>query len=1824
MPHFKTFPLEDAWPSDSGPKITPPASPGATFALEDAWEVGAFPQPEVPPEPEVDGPPGRFMSNVGAAAQGYSNVATGVARQSVVPASRNDRALLQIFDRIDETGQPVPIQETGQYGLSTMSYPLVDIYSRSTPEERLKIRGPLGTGDPRDNPIYRAAERVQGAVAKALPVDPARADKIESKLFGGAGSLAGFITAGIIGRFTGTGTLVTGGIVGSRAAGDEAFQDALASGASLEDATRSSVMMERVGFGEVLPIAKALDRFDRASGGQARKWIGRMISVGVGGIEEGLQEGLAQMIQNFVASGIVKFDEERQVFEGVGENAGIGFTLGALMSFLAEAAGGRRARGRQGAEATPPVVGPVEGPPEAPMGPPEAPMGPPEAPMGPPEAPPGRGFTEGPPTTLPDGRPIPTTPGVAVEDATPEGYGPDDGPTVIVPPEAPPATPRDTTGKPQRPKKRATYLSDYLHAMGGIQNQGNELGHMGLDARPGMINKNGLSLDEAAYLAWEAGFLPEFTERPSIEEFLEILRDDFNGLTRRFHPDDADLVYQEEYHNQLVEQADRLGIVTVKPNGRAMSAKELQATIDSIMNDPGDPRAMELSKLPKPRRATVDQTEQGEQRVIPGAERITDKDLFERRMKGRKQATVPQKGAEAGGLFDEGAAEQGTQSDLDLSRAQPSIERAQEGPGENYVGFLTTADTKMPGEIPPIKGAVSREDVIRPLLAALGHRVFEGRKHFKVEAEGFFRKPGREVRVKKHGDIEVTLHELAHLIDNLDPEIGKAYRSKEFKLQIRGVSYEKTKLNEGFAEFVRLWSTQRQRVKERAPEFTDWFERYLDRQPWGKAFRESADLAHKWFSQESALRVISKFGTPDDINAGKKRRGERFRQNVFDDLEALKRAELTLFGEVLPMGFYESARLTRGVGAVVDGAMKWGAPKILPDGRWIFVDKNGESATNWNKATGEIEDNPNYTPWGLRTLLNPIWKHRREWGIYAFGRRAEVLKREGRENLLDASDIRTMLAFGDKYPEFEAVFQDYQKFNKQVLDFGEQTGIINREGRKTWETDVYIPMWRVSAEKKGRPAAYQKGLPGFTNMIVRLRGGTQNLRDPIQNIFENMQRMVEAGTMNHTKRYAINTISKTPGGGAILAKISTDSKQVTALTESVAKTMQAALAENSQAKATEAVEAGEDPAAALEAMQEQQQADRETMFDIYSRMPAFMKVLQPGIAPEGSDIHVHMENGRPIFTQVLDPLTYRALATLPRSKSVHIIMRMLKTSRRLMQMSITISFNFAFRNIARDQFMGASLSRYGYKPGIDAIRGMRSRVMQDALFKEMMANGGGIAGFWSQDHQSNGKLAKFYGSQGISYRNVLNAPAKMFRALEHIVDAFESATRLGEARMGIKKGAHPREVALAMREVSTDFAMRGDNQTLGYLYDSILFLKAGTVGVDRLYRGMVQDKHRRRAWTWAAGIGLASMGLHLINMGNPLYDDLEDWDRHSSWHFYIPNARYFSFLVQHGREPKTRREALPLYEHFRMPKPFELGGLGSIAEETISLIAGQYSGAEYGEQIRKIIMDMFRFDYLPGALRPLMDVKSNELSFFNVPIESQSIEQLQKWARYGPRTSQTMQAYGNYALRNLPKSVLNAKLVPSPAQLEALIRGYTNAWGLYGLTLADAVFFDDTPDIRTNQIPGLSVFYRQDRGGRTKYSNMFYELVRESVEARRTMVAMDRANRPDWAEKLAASRENLEYEQMGLAGKEARAIGNQLKAVQLAKGLEGTRALAVEWGKDRNRRDYFVGLRKSKKWNDVGALKSELLTYWIEVRNDLFELVVKDIEAQRDAPMIRQ
>jgi endonuclease YncB( thermonuclease family) len=121
------------------------------------------------------------------------------------------------------------------------------------------------------------------------------------------------------------------------------------------------------------------------------------------------------------------------------------------------------------------------------------------------------------------------------------------------------------------PKLGPTDMVGWLRLNGGLAEQGGELGHMGLDNKarnmdfagqeqrfgPLVNNDSGMNLDDAAMRAWEAGYFPDHAERPSVNEFLDALRDTHEGRNRRFLPEDhaeIDQFYGAQKERYALEQ----------------------------------------------------------------------------------------------------------------------------------------------------------------------------------------------------------------------------------------------------------------------------------------------------------------------------------------------------------------------------------------------------------------------------------------------------------------------------------------------------------------------------------------------------------------------------------------------------------------------------------------------------------------------------------------------------------------------------------------------------------------------------------------------------------------------------------------------------------------------------------------------------------------------------------------------------------------------------------------------------------------------------------------------------------------------------------------------------------------------------------------------------------------------------------------------------------------------------------------------------------------------------------------------------------------------
>ncbi len=333
----------------------------------------------------------------------------------------------------------------------------------------------------------------------------------------------------------------------------------------------------------------------------------------------------------------------------------------------------------------------------------------------------------------------------------------------------------------------------------------------------------------------------------------------------------------------------------------------------------------------------------------------------------------------------------------------------------------------------------------------------------------------------------------------------------------------------------------------------------------------------------------------------------------------------------------------------------------------------------------------------------------------------------------------------------------------------------------------------------------------------------------------------------------------------------------------------------------------------------------------------------------------------------------------------------------------------------------------------------------------------------------------------------------MMYFIETLADSFEMSTRLGEYKRLREQGVQPREAAYIGREISTDFAMKGDSQVLGALYDTVMFLRPAVVSMDRLYRGLAHDSNSGAIAAKAGTLALLSAWLYWQNKDNPTYQDLQDWDKDSYWHFFVP---------VNGVE-----------QHFRYPKAFEPGALSSMAERTVAALNEQEP--EYGKAVGRIMGNLFHLNLMPQAVAPLYEQATNRHGFTNTPIETPGMENLQPFLRAKPTTSETLKAAG-MATRDLPEA-----MQVNPAKAEALLRGYFNTWAMYGLMLSDEAFFGDKlPSRRTDDLPVIRRFYEDTPTKATKYQTMFYDMLSEARRVHGSLRELDDLNRSDIADQM--------------------------------------------------------------------------------------------------------
>lgn len=212
------------------------------------------------------------------------------------------------------------------------------------PPPALKGVGPTPPG-----PFGQAATAVGKLSDAAFPRIRKAEETIPSKVAGAVGSIAGFAgplaATKVLGIPKAVGAMFAGGV----AEGTGLYEEAIAHGATKEDARIAALYGIPLGMVEGVTAVRIVGRIHKMTGGAFRAtWREYAAEKGkdllASGIENGLQEMAQQLGGNVAAKKLVGYDKNREYFAGVGESGGLGSAAAVIVTLLG-LRGGRGAGG---------------------------------------------------------------------------------------------------------------------------------------------------------------------------------------------------------------------------------------------------------------------------------------------------------------------------------------------------------------------------------------------------------------------------------------------------------------------------------------------------------------------------------------------------------------------------------------------------------------------------------------------------------------------------------------------------------------------------------------------------------------------------------------------------------------------------------------------------------------------------------------------------------------------------------------------------------------------------------------------------------------------------------------------------------------------------------------------------------------------------------------------------------------------------------------------------------------------------------------------------------------------------------------------------------------------------------------------------------------------------------------------------------------------------------------------------------------------------------------------------------------------------------------
>lgn len=795
----------------------------------------------------------------------------------------------------------------------------------------------------------------------------------------------------------------------------------------------------------------------------------------------------------------------------------------------------------------------------------------------------------------------------------------------------------------------------------------------------------------------------------------------------------------------------------------------------------------------------------------------------------------------------------------------------------------------------PGKAPKPLSEIVEQIRHDFGLNITQG--HIRgAGVRGQYDRQNNGIRARIANDLPTISHELGHALNVRWDVLGKrgSNLTDAMRKELEGglsdemkANYQpKQYLSEGYAEYIRKFLQNRETAAIDYPEFTKHFLNSLSTKD-AAILEQLADEINAYYSLDadtatSSIRLREE-GAPDARTWGEKIKAK---------------------ASVLYQAWVDS---NHGI---------WEFDKATGANTYKLATNAAYSdAIAGQIITGDLTDvNGQYVGPGLKAALHGLnMNDKQQYKL--FGEYLTV--KHGPERLAEgmrifADDRKNSTAWmqnrqaqlEQQYPEFKEISERLYQFQADFLQtWGVDTGLVSQQSAEEWAKrwKFYVPFNRaVSEEKRGIGA--KRGFANQNSTIKQARGSGLDIVHPVDNIINNLVKMVNAGVRNNVMRRITDEAEHLGADAAFLEKIPTPMvKREFDMTG--VKTQLSDWIEGSTMN----------------------QTDKDQATGIISNLDDVL--AQYGRGKAHGDVITVLKGGQQEFWKINDPLMLSSITNMSPKKMDGILDAYAVVSR-FMTGNITgnnIIWSL-FSNFPRD--LGTFFTYSKVRNPVKVFASMGSAYVNqikgdnaDPLFKEYLAMGGGKTSAYTADRDLAKKARK-----SLSEKKIDVNPLDW---ITFVSDTVELGPRFATYKLMRQTGMNPQEAFYEACDITVNFRRSGDVSR--QINKVVPFFNASVQGLDKFRRWITAadapqaDRAktvRSRMIAYIAVSAALAAVFYGINNGDDDkekdYQQLSNYTKNTYWNIPIGDGKYFAI-------PKPRELAV-LSSFFETCMEYGLGG----------------------------------------------------------------------------------------------------------------------------------------------------------------------------------------------------------------------------------------------------------------------------------------------------------